>query len=60
MRRVIEIAMGKCICVHCGYELFLNPINDPNKFVEEFICSQCNNKFFKKEEESTNVKSTIK
>lgn len=52
--------MGKCICVHCGYELFLNPINDSNKFVEEFICSQCNNKFFKKKEESTNGESTTK
>lgn len=59
MKRVIEIELGKCICKNCGYELFLNPIINFDKFIQEFKCSVCNKKFFIKEEEDENGKSTI-
>lgn len=58
MKRIIEIELGKATCRNCGYELFLNPLMDPNKFVQEFICSKCDKKFFKQEEKE-NVEQTI-
>ena len=59
MRKVIEIELGKCTCVNCGFELFLNPIIDHNQFMKEFNCSQCDKLFFIKQEENKNVEQTI-